>query len=75
MSGGDEKRPKGRASAPPSLEYSSAPLSPFDRPVEPLARKARTAGLVLRITYWVFGLAALAWLVWHFKRALDSIGQ
>jgi hypothetical protein len=60
------------------LDYPSPALSPFDRPVEPVVRVAQSFRLAVRIVYWVFAVAAVAFGAWAILRllnAFDSFGR
>jgi hypothetical protein len=65
-------------SPPQLLDYPSPLLSPFDRPVEPVVRVARTLRLVIRIVWWVFAIGAVAfgaWAMLRLLRAFESMGR
>ena len=68
--------PEGRS--PQRLDYPSAPLSDFDRPVEPVVRLARGVRLAVRITYIVAALMGLVFVVWavlQLRAAFEAMGR
>ena len=63
---------------PRPLEYRSQPLSPYDRPVEPVVTFARRLKVAVRIAYLLFALLVVALAVWGALRmasVLDRLSQ
>jgi hypothetical protein len=70
-----DERP--RTEAQP-LEYSSPPLSPYDRPVQPIVTLARRLRIAVRVCYLLFALIVVGLAVWGALRmaaVFDSYSQ
>ena len=63
---------------PRPLDYLSPPLSPYDRPVQPIVTFARRLRIAVRVCYLLFALIVVGLAVWGALRmaaVFDSYSQ